>query len=426
MTDPPRPRPDPASGHAANHATDHPTGRLKAGSRTRAPIALTMLTPVLEQLTFGALTLTAPNGAVFTFGDGDGPTQHIRVNTWRFARRVLAGGSLGLAESYIDGDWDTPDLAGLLSFLSRNFDALGPQLKKRPIAAAAQRLYHFLHRNSRRGARANIHAHYDLGNAFYGLWLDRTMTYSSARFTAPGQSLEHAQTEKYRTLADQLKLTGGERVLEIGSGWGGFAEYAAMERGAHVTGVTISREQYEFARKRMFNAGLNDKVDIKLIDYRDVDGAFDRVASIEMFEAVGEKYWPAYFDKIRAVLKPGGLAGLQIITIRDDLFDGYRRSVDFIQRHVFPGGMLASKARLKSEVADAGLQWRAVSSFGPDYARTLAQWRARFTRSWGDVTALSDRFDERFRRLWTYYLAYCEAGFATERTDVVQVALEKS
>jgi len=252
------------------------------------------------------------------------------------------------------------------------------------------------------------------------------MTYSSARFTTPGQSLEQAQTAKYSALADQLKLTGGERVLEIGSGWGGFAEYAAKERGAHVTGVTISREQYDFARKRMFDASLNDKVDIKLMDYRDVDGAFDRVASIEMFEAVGEKYWPAYFNKIHAVLRPGGSAGLQIITIRDDLFEGYRRSVDFIQRHVFPGGMLASMTRLKSEVADAGLQWRTASGFGPDYARTLAQWRDRFTRSWGDVTALSDRFDDRFRRLWTYYLAYCEAGFATGRTDVVQVALKKN
>ena len=220
-----------------------------------------------------------------------------------------------------------------------------------------------------------------------------------------------------------MNLKPNEHVLEIGSGWGGFAEYAAKERGARVTGITISREQFDFARKRMFDKQLADKVDIKLVDYRDVEGSYDGVASIEMFEAVGERYWPGYFDKIRSVLQPGGRVGLQIITIRDDLFDHYRRSVDFIQRYVFPGGMLPSVARLKDEASRAGLAWRDSFTFGVDYADTLSLWKRRFLGAWDDVSGLSDKFDERFQRLWLYYLAYCEAGFRTGRIDVAQIGL---
>ncbi|HEX2561262.1 cyclopropane-fatty-acyl-phospholipid synthase family protein, partial [Phenylobacterium sp.] len=270
----------------------------------------------------------------------------------------------------------------------------------------------------------NIHAHYDLGNAFYSRWLDETMTYSSARYAAPGQPLSEAQRNKYRTLAQSIGLQSGQHVLEIGCGWGGFAEFAAGEVGAKVTGITISREQYDFARERLFRQGLNEKAEIRFVDYRDVDGQFDRVASIEMFEAVGEKYWPAYFGKIAQVLSPGGRAGLQIITIKDELFEGYRRRMDFIQKYIFPGGMLPSEARLARETRAAGLTWEGLSRFGLDYADTLADWRRRFDGAWDEIRPLG--FDERFRRLWRFYLSYCEAGFRTGQTNVVQLSLAKA
>jgi cyclopropane-fatty-acyl-phospholipid synthase len=250
------------------------------------------------------------------------------------------------------------------------------------------------------------------------------MTYSAARFENPGQSLTEAQRHKYATLAQSMDLAPGHRVLEIGCGWGGFAEFAAKEIGAHVTGVTISREQHDFARRRLFEQGLADRAQIKLIDYRDVDGVFDRVASIEMFEAVGERYWPTYFQKLRDVLVPGGRAGLQIITIKDELFDDYRSRADFIQKYVFPGGMLGSERRLREETDRAGLVWSDIARFGLDYGETLAQWGERFAAAWDDIKVLG--FDERFRRLWQFYLSYCEAGFRTRRTDVIQLGLVRT
>jgi cyclopropane-fatty-acyl-phospholipid synthase len=286
------------------------------------------------------------------------------------------------------------------------------------------RLRHGLRGNSRAGARRNIHAHYDLGNEFYARWLDPSMTYSSARYEAPGQPLQAAQEAKYASLARQMALAADHHVLEIGCGWGGFAEFAAREVKAKVTAITISQAQFEFARKRMHDQGLAERADIRLVDYRDVEGRFDRVASIEMFEAVGEKYWPAYFGKIREALKPGGRAGLQIITIRDDLYAGYRRRADFIQKYIFPGGMLPSEARLREVTERAGLAWEGVSRFGQHYADTLAEWAQRFEGAWGDIVGLG--FDERFRRLWRFYLSYCEAGFRTGRTDVVQLSLARA
>jgi cyclopropane-fatty-acyl-phospholipid synthase len=285
-------------------------------------------------------------------------------------------------------------------------------------------LYHLFNRNDRKGSRKNIHAHYDLGNSFYSHWLDPSMTYSSAIFERPGQPLKDAQNAKYAALAQTLTLEPRHHVLEIGCGWGGFAEFAAKEIGARVTAVTISPSQHDFARKRLFDLGLAEKADIQLIDYRDVQGRFDRVASIEMFEAVGEAYWPTYFSKVHDVLAPGGRAGLQIITIRDELFEHYRNQTDFIQRYIFPGGMLPSETRLKAETARAGLDWRDVRRFGQNYADTLAEWGRRFEGAWDDITKLG--FDERFRRLWRFYLSYCEAGFRTERTNVIQLGLSKA
>jgi cyclopropane-fatty-acyl-phospholipid synthase len=337
---------------------------------------------------------------------------------------VLGSGDIGLAEGYMAGEWDTPDLSALLEVLTLNLDRLQRMLNRNPAARLINKLRHGLRANTRAGARRNIHAHYDLGNAFYSRWLDTTMTYSSARYQQPGQPLAAAQTNKYRTLAKSMALAPEHHVLEIGCGWGGFAEFAAREVGARVTGITISQEQYDFARRRMFEQGLAEKAEIRLVDYRDVGGRFDRVASIEMFEAVGEKYWSTYFQAIRERLAPGGRAGLQIITIRDELFDAYRRRADFIQKHIFPGGMLPSEARLKAETDRAGLAWTGVSRFPQHYADTLAEWGKRFEAAWDDIRGLG--FDERFRRLWRFYLSYCEAGFRTERTGVVQLALARS
>jgi cyclopropane-fatty-acyl-phospholipid synthase len=373
----------------------------------------------------GSLTFVTPaGGELRLIGEKPGPSARLLIRDYRFMRRVLAAGDIGFAEGYVAGEWDTPNLSALLHVLTLNLDRLRQMLRRSPAVRAVDRIRHALRANTRAGSRRNIHAHYDLGNAFYSRWLDATMTYSSARYATPGQPLAAAQANKYRTLAKGMGLQAGHHVLEIGCGWGGFAEFAAGEVGARVTGITISKEQYDFARKRMFDQGLAERADIQLIDYRDVGGQFDRVASIEMFEAVGERYWPAYFDKIATSLAPGGRAGLQIITIRDELFERYRRRPDFIQKHIFPGGMLPSEARLKDETARAGLAWANISRFPQHYADTLAEWGTRFEGAWDDIRRLG--FDERFRRLWRFYLSYCEAGFRTERTNVVQLTLAKA
>ena len=381
--------------------------------------ALRVLAPRWEA---GSVTWILPDGTTLRIaGTRPGPNATVRINSYKFIRRVLMSGAIGFAEGFMAGEWETPDLSAALEAFSLNFDSLAPLVSGNPVMRAVHGLYHLMHRNSRQGSRKNIHAHYDLGNSFYARWLDPTMTYSSALYERPGQPLSQAQTAKYAALARTIVLAPGKHVLEIGCGWGGFAEFAAKEVGARVTGITISKAQYEFARRRLFDQGLADKADIKLVDYRDVTGQYDAVASIEMFEAVGEAYWPAYFDKVREVLAPGGRAGLQIITIRDELFGAYRSSPDFIQRYIFPGGMLPSEARLKQETERAGLEWRDLRRFGHDYADTLAEWARRFEAAWSEIRA--DGFDERFRRLWRFYLSYCEAGFRTERTDVIQLGL---
>ena len=370
----------------------------------------------------GRLTVTLPDGAMHRLeGRHPGRAAILRIGDWRCIRRTLAGGDIGFAEGYMAGEWDSPHLPALLEAFADNYDHLSRLVDGRPVLNALNRIAHRLNHNSRRGSRRNIHAHYDLGNAFYEAWLDDSMTYSSARFSG-GQSLEEAQGAKYARLAAIMDLRPDQSVLEIGCGWGGFAEYAAREVGARVTAITISREQYDYARRRIHEAGLAERADIRLVDYRDVEGRFDRVASIEMFEAVGEEYWSDYFRALKRVLKPGGRAGLQIITIRDDLFDGYRRRPDFIQKYIFPGGMLPSETRLAPAIAGAGLDWTTTERFGQDYAATLEQWGHRFDNAWPAIAA-GGRFDKRFRRLWRFYLAYCEAGFRSGRTDVIQIGL---
>ncbi len=377
----------------------------------------------LLQLKGGAVAATLPDGRTLLFGDAEQPPIPFTIRDYAFAKRVLSSGDIGFAEGLMAGEWDSADLPALLTLLASNVERFTRLLEGGPIGKAMNWMRHLSRENTRTGSRRNILAHYDLGNRFYEAWLDRTMTYSSARFEET-RDLEAGQIAKYRALADHLDLKPGEHVLEIGCGWGGFAEYAARERGARVTGITISDEQLAYAQARMQRAGLADKVNIIRCDYRDIEGTFDKVASIEMFEAVGEKYWPAYFSKIADVLKPGGRAALQIITIRDELFDKYRKRADFIQRYVFPGGMLASVERLKEETAKAGLAWAKLDAFGQSYADTLHEWADRFHDKWSEISAMG--FDERFRRLWLFYLGYCEAGFRTGRTDVVQLALAKA
>ncbi|HYE45448.1 MAG TPA: cyclopropane-fatty-acyl-phospholipid synthase family protein [Caulobacter sp.] len=375
--------------------------------------------------TVGSLEVVMPGGQRLVFqGSQPGPAAELIVKDFKAIGRVMSGADIGFAEGYMAGEWDTPDLPALLTAFTYNLDQIGRILAGNPLVKAYNTLIHLLRPNSREGARKNIHAHYDLGNSFYELWLDRTMTYSSARFERAGQTLEEAQREKYAALARSIELKPDQTVLEIGCGWGGFAEFAAREVGARVTGITISQAQYDYARKRLFDQGLAEKADIKLIDYRDVDGRFDRVASIEMFEAVGQEYWPSYFGKIHDVLSPGGRAGLQIITIRDDLFGHYRKHADFIQRYVFPGGMLPSEVKLREQTSRANLHWTGINRFGECYADTLNQWLRRFDAVWDQVRALG--FDERFRKLWRFYLAYCEAGMRTGRTNVIQLGLSRA
>ncbi len=373
----------------------------------------------------GDVTFVTPDGRALRLrSDAGGPSAIIRIRNFRFIRRALMAGDIGFAEAYAAGEWETPDLTAVLSVFSLNFQNLTHVTEGNPFVGVLNFLGHVLNANSRKGSRRNIHAHYDLGNAFYSRWLDPSMTYSSARYQNGADSLEAAQKEKYGALARRMSLSADHHVLEIGCGWGGFAEFAAGEIGARVTGITISKEQHDFARRRMFEAGLAERADIQLIDYRDVTGVFDRVASIEMFEAVGEKYWPTYFQTVHDRLKPDGRAGLQIITIQDELFEGYRRRADFIQRYIFPGGMLISESRLRQETGRAGLAWSEPDRFGLDYAATLAIWKQRFGAAWDEIRRLG--FDERFRSIWEFYLSYCEAGFRTGRTDVIQIGLARA
>lgn len=370
----------------------------------------------------GGLDVVLPSGRKLAIaGPQPGPVACLVIKDYRFMRRVLVSGAIGFGEGFMAGEWDTPNLPDLLEAFCLNFDRLQRLVDGQVWMRVINRLLHALRPNTRRGSRHNVHAHYDLGNAFYGQWLDPSMTYSSARYVSPGQTLHEAQQEKYAALARGIGLQAGHSVLEIGCGWGGFAEFAAARVGATVTGITISKAQYEFARQRLFKEGLSDRAEIRLVDYRDMDGRFDRIASIEMFEAVGEAYWPTYFRKVRDLLVPGGRAGLQVITIEDRLFDDYKRTSDFIQKYIFPGGMLPSEERLRMVTDQAGLTWHSVSRFGQDYAQTLNQWADRFQAAWKGIEPLG--FDERFRRLWLYYLGYCEAGFRAGRTDVIQMNL---
>ena len=367
----------------------------------------------------GRLTVHLPDGGSAVLGAADAePHASVRIVRDRFFRRMLLHGDIGVGDAYIDGDWHTDDLALVVDLALRNQQAA-------PLESMATRLWnladtwrHRRRRNTARGSRTNIHAHYDLGNEFFALFLDPTLAYSSAVFLAPGDTLEAAQLEKFRQWGERLQPRATDHVLEIGSGWGGMALHLARTYGCRVTSITVSEEQRALAAARVAAAGLQDRVAIELRDYRHVEGRYDRVVSIEMIEAVGERYWPDYFAVLKRHVAPGGSALVQAIVIADDLFDGYRRRPDFIQTYVFPGGMLLSPSTLREQCKQAGLKIAELYSFGLDYARTLDTWLGRFDRVADQVARLG--FDDRFRRMWRYYLAYCAAGFSTGRTDVLQ------
>jgi len=378
---------------------------------------------VVGRLVVGEFTVILPDGSSYRLSSnsGRGPHAIVHILRWRCVRKFLTQGDYGFLESYLDGDWESPELSDVIELAALNSKSWNSRNLQGLLHKAWQRIAHLMRGNSKRGSRRNIAAHYDLGNAFYEQWLDPTMTYSSAFFARPGQSLPEGQIEKYRRIAQMLDLRPEHNVLEVGFGWGGFAEFAAREYGCRITGLTLSKEQLKFAGERLQKQGLSEKVDLRLQDYRDVGGTFDRIASIEMFEAVGETHWPRYFDMLRERLARGGAAALQVITIAEERFEQYSRNADFIQRYIFPGGMLPSLDHLKHQVSRARLQFEDATMFGDSYAHTLKQWRGRFLSAWNTIEPLG--FDERFRRMWEMYLAYCEGGFRARAINVGQFKL---
>ncbi len=368
----------------------------------------------------GTLHATFPSGHTHVFdGKKPDPRAQITITNWQMMRAALTRGDIGFGESYIDGHWHTPDIGVLMTYMVYNLEAIGKVVHANPLMRRIFQAVNWLRRNTKENSRANIRAHYDVGNDFYRLWLDETMTYSSALFDAQDQNMSSAQRAKYGRLLDHV---GAEpsRILEIGCGWGGFAE-EALKRGHHVTGLTLSTEQLGFAKERLKHGLAEEKLDLRLQDYRDVRGTFDHIVSIEMFEAVGEQYWPIYFQTIANRLRKGGKAMIQTITIDHAFFDDYRRRSDFIRHYTFPGGLLPSLPRLKQEIEKAGLICRHVFAFGQDYARTLSQWLSALDARTTDVLALG--YTEEFIRSWRFYLGCCIGSFTAGRTDVMQLEI---
>lgn len=377
-----------------------------------------------SKMPVGRLDFHLPDGRIFRAeGARPGPVAELHVKNPETFARLVREGDLGFCDAYLEEWWTTPDLQAFLDLLHSGNDELYDGFPGMGLVRAYERLRHWMNANTRRQAKKNISYHYDLGNEFYGMWLDDTMTYSSGIFRTGQESLEAAQMAKYESMVDQMDVQPGDHVLEIGCGWGGFAEYAAKERGLKVTGLTLSREQLNYARERIEKAGLSDMVDFKLQDYRDEKGTYDGIASIEMFEAVGEKYWPVYFETVRERLRPGRSATLQIITLQEKRWETYRKGVDFIQKYIFPGGMLPSRTALKAEIERAGMQLVKSIEFGPSYSQTLRRWHETFNQKWDAIQNLG--FDDRFRRMWNFYLTSCAAAFEGGNCDVTQITITR-
>ena len=386
------------------------------------PRYFTQVFDQVKHMNTGRLDFLLSDGRAFRAeGQKPGPMAQVNINDNDIFARLIREGDLGFCDAYLDGGWSTPNLQAFMDWVHADNETLYDGFPGVSLLRVYEKLRFWLQSNSKRQALKNISYHYDLGNEFYGLWLDNTMTYSSALFETGYESLEQAQIAKYASMIDQMGVKAGDHVLEIGCGWGGFAEFAAMERGLSVTGLTISKEQLEFSRKRIKDKGLDGKVIFKLQDYRDEKGTYDGIASIEMFEAVGEKYWPAYFQTLRSCLRPGGNATLQIITISDDRWDVYRRGVDFIQKYIFPGGMLPCPSVLRSQVEQADLEVVKSVEFGASYSKTLRLWYDDFNQTWDQVADLG--FDDRFKRMWNFYLTSCASTFSSGNCDVTQITV---
>jgi len=375
-----------------------------------------LLRRLLGKLESGELVVETPGGERLVFaGRRPGPHARVTIHSWRLLGRIVFSWDMGFAEAYTAGEWSSPNLAALLTLASNN-GSVAERLKMLRVPRFWLRLRHAMNRNTRRGSRRNIAAHYDLGNEFYKQWLDAGMSYSAGLFSSECQTLEEAQEAKMDRVHGLLDLAGGERVLEIGCGWGGLAERLLQNHDCTMTGITLSVEQLAYARRRLHADIVAERCELRLQDYRDIQGIYDRIVSIEMLEAVGQVYWPVYFKKLHDSLRPGGKALLQVITIEQDRFEKYRRHPDFIQRYIFPGGMLPTTEIVEHETAQAGLHLVAREFFGESYARTLEHWKLRFQDAWPEIRALG--FDERFKRMWEYYLAYCRTGFETGAVNV--------
>lgn len=397
----------------------------QAAARLLGGSFLRILDRIDAGLIEGGIEATLPDGSTRLLGGrAPGPMPVVRLRSWRSLVRLATSGSVGWYKAWERGEWSSPDPVPLFDLFMRNGESLGAAARAKGLFRVANRIAHRLRSNDKARARANIEAHYDLGNDFYRAWLDESMTYSSAIFARDGEPLEAAQARKVRLLLDRLELKPGQHLLEIGCGWGGLAEIAARDYGVRVTGLTLSRAQKDFADARLAAGGLSGRVSIELSDYRDAQGSYDAVASVEMVEAVGEEYWPAYLGSIARLLKPGGRAALQLISIREPLFEAYRSSADFIQTYIFPGGMLVSEARFRRIAQGVGLEWSDRQGYGLHYAETLRRWRANYDAAVREGR-LPAGFDERFHRLWRYYLMYCEGGFRGRGIDVAQVTLAK-
>jgi cyclopropane-fatty-acyl-phospholipid synthase len=393
-----------------------------------APGAARTALKMLARLKHGTLTVQLPDGSLQRFGSGDAPTASMHLHNWKPCSAALRSGDIGFAESYIAGDWSSPHLSELLQVFLVNRKEVEDAIYGSWVGRLGYRIKHWLNRNTKANSQKNIHAHYDLGNAFYALWLDRTMNYSSAIFRWPETTMAQGQQAKVARALSMAQVRPGDRVLEIGCGWGALAEMATTEFGASLVGVTLSTEQLDWARDRMARAGVAKKADLRLQDYRDIgkttpDAPFDAICSIEMVEAVGRDYWPEYFQTVARLLKPGGHACIQSIVIADELFERYLRSTDFIQQYIFPGGCLPCPREFRAQAAAAGFDVVDEFSFGQDYARTLQIWRDDFLAQESRVLQLG--FDKRFIRIWEFYLAYCEAAFVQANTSVMQFTLRK-
>ena len=386
---------------------------------------LDLFLDVLAQSKYGSICVYKDNKSIFSFkGELPGPDTNIKILKDKCISDFFLRGDLGWAESYIDGNWETSNLTDFLEWGARNFHEFSKYVRGKWFTILYLRLKHHLKKNSRTGSKKNISFHYDLGNSFYEKWLDESMTYSSAMFKDPGDNLHKGQINKYENLANITGVKECDKILEVGCGWGGFSSFLAKRYSANVTAITISKKQYEKAKQKIYEDKLTEKVDVKLLDYRNINGKYDKIVSIEMFEAVGEKYWSKYFDVLKKNLKSDGSIGLQTITIEDKFFHKYKKFPDFIQTYIFPGGMLPSVEEMNKVIISRGLHIKNKKMFGNDYAKTIRIWSESFENSWGCIKSLG--FSESFKRLWNYYLGYCEGGFKSGNINVGQFLIKKA